>query len=116
MGQNQFYGSWQNMDNSAQFNRLHFEAMNTFRINRRHDHTKIANGQYTFTKDTIILSTFTKEHQAMLNNDKTNAILKPDTTKNRILIKGKYQIDGARLSIQTDSGKMMFKKIIRSGS
>jgi hypothetical protein len=99
MGQNQFYGSWQNMDKSAQFNRLHFEALQSFSINERCNNTKIADGQYTFTKDTVVLKVFTNS----------------DTTKSTILIKGKYQIDRTNLSIQTDSGKMMFKKIARPG-
>ncbi|WP_052495968.1 hypothetical protein [Pedobacter lusitanus] len=44
MGHNQFYGSWQNIDKAAQFNRLHFDALNTFRINERYS------GKITFKK------------------------------------------------------------------
>lgn len=116
MGQNQFYGSWQNIDSTATFNRLHFEAVNTFRINERSENKKIANGKYIFTKDTIVLKTFTKEYQRQLENDNTNAILNPDSTKSIILIKGKYIIDDTHLSIVTDSSKIMFKKVIRSAS
>ena len=113
MGINQFYGTWQNLDSTAKFNRLYFEAANTFKINEKCNNTKIADGKYTFTKDSITLKAFTKEYETILKNDKTNTILNPDTTKTIIFIKGKYQINGNELTVQSDTGKIMFKKIVR---
>ena len=110
MGINQFYGTWQNMDSSAPLSRLNFEAAHTFKVNGQFNHTKIAAGKYTFTKDSIILKAFTKEEQARLNSDKTN-VLNPDTTKMTILLKGKYQVNKNTLTIQTASHQIRYKRI-----
>lgn len=71
----------------------------------------MAGGNYTFTEDTVVLKSATKEHQAVLDDDSTNTTLHLDTTKMTTLIKGSYQINGSDLTIQTDTGKMMFKKV-----
>lgn len=111
MGKNQFYGTWQNMDSNAPFSRLSFEAASTFQINQLCNNIKVIGGKYTFTADNINLKVFTKEYQILLNNDKTNAILNPDTSKMVSLLKGKYQIDSKGLTIQTGHKKFSFKRI-----
>lgn len=111
MGKNQFYGTWNNIDTTADFKHFNFEVANTFKINGTHNLDQIANGQYSFTKDTITLKTFTKEYQNFLDNDKTNAILNPDTTKMIVLIKGKYQLNDNVLTIQNDTNKIVLKRI-----
>lgn len=111
MGKNQFYGTWNNIDTTADFKHFNFEVANTFKINGTHNLDQIANGQYSFTKDTITLKTFTKEYQNFLDNDKTNAILNPDTTKMIVPIKGKYQLNDNVLTIQNDTNKIVLKRI-----
>ena len=111
MGKNQFYGTWHNTDTTARFGNFNFEIANTFKINGKHNLNPIANGQYSFTNDTIILKTYTKEYQNFLDNDKTNAVLKPDTTKMITLIKGKYKLTEKELTIQNDSNKIVLKRI-----
>jgi len=111
MGQNQFYGTWQNTDSTAQYHRLNFEASKTFKVNASCDNAKIASGKYAFTEDTIKLKAFTKAYQKLLNNDRTNLILTADTTQMYVLIKGKYAINHNLLVIQTDSAKLSFKRI-----
>ena len=75
MGKNQFYGTWHNTDTTARFENFNFEVANTFKINGKHNLEPIANGQYSFTNDIIILKTYTKEYQNFLDNDKINLFL-----------------------------------------
>ncbi|MFM9989761.1 hypothetical protein [Flavobacterium sp.] len=111
MTKNQFYGTWQNTDTNSKFKNFNFEFANTFKINGVHNIDKIANGQYSFANDTLTLKTYTKEYEAFLNNDKTNAILSPDTTKMVTLIKGKYHFNKNVLTIQIDANKIELKKV-----
>jgi hypothetical protein len=111
MTKNQFYGTWQNTDTNSKFKNFNFEFANTFKINGVHNIDKIANGQYSFANDTLTLKTYTKEYEAFLNNDKTNAILSPDTTKMVNLIKGKYHFNKNVLTIQIDANKIELKKV-----
>lgn len=110
MEKNQFYGTWHNTDTTARFENFNFEVANTFKINGKHNLEPIANGQYSFTNDIIILKTYTKEYQNFLDNDKTNAVLKPDTTKMITLIKGKYKLTEKELTIQNDTNKIVLKR------
>lgn len=59
----------------------------------------------------ITLKTFTKEYQNFLENDKTNSILKPDTTKMITLIKGRYKLNEKQLTIENDTNKIVLKRI-----
>lgn len=111
MGKNQFYGTWQNKDTTANFKYFNFEVANTFKINGTHNIDKIANGTYSFTNDSLVLKTFTEEYQSVLDKDKSNAIINPDTTKMLILLKGKYVIRDNDLIIQTDTNNIIFKRI-----
>lgn len=113
MDKNQFYGTWQNKDNSSEFNRLNFEAMNTFKINTQCNSTKLAGGKYTFTKDIIILKAFAKKNQLAVINDETKDILEPDTTKMITLIEGKYKVLGNELVIEINKNKKISYKRIR---
>ena len=111
MDKNQFYGTWQNTDTKAKFENFNFEFANTFKINGKYNLDPIAKGQYSFTNDTIILKTYTKEYQTFLDKDKTDAVLSPDTTQMIILIKGKYRLTEKELTIQNDSNKIVLKRI-----
>jgi hypothetical protein len=111
MGKNKFYGTWYNTDSTASFKNFNFEVANTFKINGTNNLDQIANGQYSFTNDIITLKTFTKEYHKFLENDKTNAILKPDTTKMITLIKGRYKLNEKQLTIENDTNKIVLKRI-----
>lgn len=111
MAKNKFYGTWQNTDTTAKFKYFNFEFANTFKINGTHNIDKIANGQYSFTNGIVTLRTYTKEYQDFLNNDKTNKILSPDTTKMVILIKGNYEINEKKLTIQNYTNKIVLKRV-----
>lgn len=111
MGQNQFYGTWQNVDASSEYERLNFEAVSTFKINNECSNIALNEGVYTFTKDTIALKTFTKKYQTALNQDEGNAILNPDASQMDLLLKGKYQLNDKYLTIESGGKKMSFKRI-----
>ena len=111
MGKNQFYGTWQNTDTSARFKNFNFEVANIFKVNGNYNIAQIAKGQYSFTDDIITFTTFTKEYQTFLDNDKTNAVLNPDTSKMIAFLKGKYQINDKELIIQNDTSKIILKRI-----
>ncbi|MFH6991511.1 hypothetical protein [Flavobacterium sp. FlaQc-48] len=112
MGQNEFYGTWQNTTGNSEFERLNFEALSTFQVNKVCNNSKVNEGLYSFTKDSIFLRTFTKKYQDKLSNDKENSILNPDQSQMITLLKGKYQLDQKSLTIQTDKNqKIIFKRI-----
>ncbi len=111
MGKNEFYGTWQNTDTASNFKYFNFEVANTFKINGVHNIDRIDKGQYFFTDDTVALKTYTDAYQQFLNNDKSNAILEPDTTQMITLIKGAYEINDTALIIQSDTNKIVLKRI-----
>lgn len=111
MGKNKFYGTWQNIDNNSKLKHFNFEFANSFKINGNHNIDQIQTGQYTFTNDTITLKSYTKDYQTFLDNNKTNAILSPDTTKMITFLKGKYIINEKEFVIQNDTSKIIFKRV-----
>ncbi|MEA5461122.1 hypothetical protein VB796_18815 [Arcicella sp. LKC2W] len=112
METNKFYGTWQNVDNANQFNRVHFEIANTFKVNGLCNNPEMIKGTYTFTNDSIVLKSFDKKYQVILDSNKANDFLKRDTTKMATLLKGKYQINKSFLIIQiNESTNMRFKRI-----
>lgn len=90
MGKNEFYGAWENIDNSE---RLYFEAANTFQINKHCEHKSFVNGEYEIKNDSITLN----------SQDKG--------TKMHQYIKGKYQLKQNQMIITTKNGLLNFKKI-----
>ena len=52
MKEDEFYGTWENLQTKE---RLHFENMNNFQINKTDQAKSIVNGEYSFTKDSLIL-------------------------------------------------------------
>ena len=113
MGNNQFYGTWQNNDNFSGFDRLSFEAANSFSINNKCSNTKINEGMYTFTKDSIFLKSFTKDYKKKMKQYKINPFSKVDSNKKIIILKGKYTISKNLLDIQIEGNKKVSFKRIR---
>ena len=111
MGLTQFYGTWQNTNASAPFKRLYFEANNTFKVSEKFDNKIIANGEYSFTKDRILMLGYTNKYKMSPIRMISNSA--PDTIKKRLQLSGKYQITAIQLSIETDTGKMVFNKVVR---
>lgn len=110
MGKNEFFGTWQNSDSTAEYKYFNFEMANTFKINGYHNIDPVENGQYSFIKDSITFKTFTKAYEKILENDQTNQIISPDTTKMSTLLKGKYTLTEKELIIQNDSSKIILKR------
>lgn len=111
LGKNQFYGTWQNVDRNESLKNFNFEVAKTFKINGNNNIEKIANGEYSFTNDSIFFKTYTDEYEKFLNEDKTNAALHTDSTKMIIFLKGKYVLKGKTLTIENNKTKIVLKKI-----
>jgi len=111
MGLTQFYGTWQNTDPSAPFKRLYFEANNTFKITERSDNKIIANGNYSFTKDRILMQGYANRYK--MSHIRMIANSADDTTKKTLQLSGKYLLSAKQLSIETDTGRMIFDKVNR---
>jgi len=111
MGLTQFYGTWQNTNPSAPFKRLYFEANNTFKVSEKSDNKIIANGEYSYTKDRILMLGYTNKYKMSPIRMVANSA--PDTAKKRLQLSGKYLITATQLSIETDTGKMVFNKVVR---
>ena len=111
MGLTQFYGTWQNTNPAAPFKRLYFEANNTFKVSEKSDNKIIANGEYSYTKDRILMLGYTNKYK--MSPIRMIANSAPDTVKKRLQLSGKYLITATQLSIETDTGKMVFNKVVR---
>ncbi len=96
MGRNEFYGTWENVENAE---RLHFEAANTFQINKRHEFTSFANGEYIFTKDSITLKSSAESPSEINPKEKD------------IYLKGKYELTDNQLTIINENGHLKFRRI-----
>jgi len=88
MGQNEFYGTWENIET---FERIHFEAANSFQVVAKNESKNSAYGEYTYTTDSLTLQ---------------------DSPKKEAYLKGKYQLDTNTLVIITpESGTLTYKRI-----
>lgn len=94
MAKNQFSGTWENVENA---DRLYFEAANTFQINKQFANSSYVNGEYRFTKDSLILKRSGKEKKVVA-----------DSTH---LYSGKYQLKGNELMVISGGKNTIFKKI-----
>lgn len=112
MGQNQFYGTWENTNASSEFERLNFEALTTFSINQKCNNIKVNEGVYSFTKDSIFFKNLVKDDKKNLNYNEGNSIVNQNVANTVILLKGKYQIHDKYLTIITDGNKKLnFKRV-----
>ncbi|MEZ0006690.1 hypothetical protein ABH942_002067 [Flavobacterium sp. 28YEA47A] len=91
MGKNEFYGTWENVETAE---RLHFEAANTFQINKRNELENFVNGNYTFTKDSLTLI-----------GSKTTS------EKAENYLKGSYKLIENNLIITVKNNTLKFKRI-----
>lgn len=91
MSQDDFYGTWENLQTKE---RLHFEIMNNFQINKTDRLDSIVNGEYSFTKDSLTLKMNTNSQHK---------------TKN--YLKGKYILHKADLIITTKTDNLKFVRI-----
>ena len=92
MGKNEFYGTWENVETAE---RLHFEAANTFQINRKNEVKNFVSGEYTFSKDSLTLMAPTKT----------------ESEKTKKYLKGKYKLTGTDLIMTTENSTLKFKRI-----
>lgn len=92
MGRNKFYGTWENITTSE---RLHFEAANTFQVNRKNEINSFVDGDYSFTDDLITLKS--------TNQDKAE--------ESKIYLQGSYNLTEGQLKIRSKSGDSTFKRI-----
>lgn len=88
--EDKFYGTWENLKTKERF---HFESMSSFQINKLGESKSIANGEYSFTKDSLTLK----------SSDNLNK------TKN--YLKGKYRLSHSSLTIATQNGDLNFTRI-----
>lgn len=93
MGRNDFYGSW---ENSKTAERIHFEAANTFQLNKEPDFKPFIHGKYSFTPDTITLNTASEATDKDVKNT---------------FLQGKYKLDKNNLTIINASDTLHFKRI-----
>ncbi|NWL01717.1 hypothetical protein DM790_12880 [Flavobacterium collinsii] len=91
MSQDNFYGTWENLQTKE---RLHFENLNNFQMNKTDRLESIVNGEYSFTKDSLTLK----------SNDNSQ-----NKTKN--YLKGKYIIHQSDLTITTKTDNLKFRRI-----
>lgn len=91
MGKNDFYGTWENIKTGE---RLHFEAGNTFQINKQNNYQPFINGEYNFTKDSIMLD-----------------IPSVDGKKDKAFRHGKYTIDHKKLIITDNNETTEYRRI-----
>ena len=92
MGRNKFYGTWENTTTSE---RLHFEAANTFQINRKNEIDSFVDGDYTFTDDLITLK----------STDQNK------TEKSEIYVQGTYRLTKEQLYIKSKNQDLIYKRI-----
>lgn len=102
MGLNEFYGTW---ENTANGDRLYFEAGNSFQILQKNDLKKLNSGIYTFTKDSLKLQTVSDEEIFSDSKEKS------PTYKPIYYLKGKYKLSGKSLSISSQQINLNFKRI-----
>ncbi|MHC0446415.1 hypothetical protein ACWA1F_13475 [Flavobacterium sp. 3-218] len=87
MKEDKFYGTWENLQTKE---RLHFEDLNSFQINKTDQQKSIVNGEYSFTKDSLTL--------------------KSGDDNKKDYLKGKYKLHKADLIITTKTDNL---KLIR---
>ncbi|MGH1518493.1 hypothetical protein [Chryseobacterium sp. JK1] len=108
MGINQFYGTWKNIDKTSPIERISFQAANTFVVNKECNNVKINEGEYTFTKDSLVLKSTMEDHKEVSQNDTPNS----DDKKTHPFLKGKYTVDHNSLTIQAEGNKkVVFKRV-----
>lgn len=88
MGKNDFYGTWENLENN---DRLYFEAANTFQINKKNEFNSFVNGKYSFSKDSIKFNLSDK--------------------KSKMYLEGKYILEKNTLNILSKNDTLKFKRI-----
>lgn len=113
MPKDNFYGTWQNIDNSTELNRLNFEAANTFKINEPLNNKVVARGGYTFTKDTLSLNFLTNQESAILYRKVLDGSIQLHGEKMLKFFKGRYKVDKNILVIEIGERKKIFFKRIR---
>jgi hypothetical protein len=92
MGEDVFHGTWENLKTKE---RLHFEDLNSFQINKNGDFKNPVYGEYSFTKDSLTL--------------KTPDPSQKDKSKN--YLKGKYSFGKTDLTIITKTDRLQFTRI-----
>lgn len=92
MGKNEFYGTWENVQTGE---RLYFEAADTFQINKKNETDSFANGEYTFTKNSITLT-----RTAKTSVEKTESYME-----------GTYTLKDNDLTITSKNNTLKFRKI-----
>ncbi|KIA88097.1 hypothetical protein [Kaistella jeonii] len=102
MGLNEFYGTW---ENTANGDRLYFEAGNSFQILQKNEFKKSNSGIYSFTRDSLKLQTANDEEIFSDFKDKS------PTSKPIYYFKGKYKLTGKSLNITSDQVNLNFKRI-----
>ena len=104
MGQNQFYGTWENTVNG---DRLHFEAGESYQVLKKNETQNSSSGLYTFTMDSLKLE--------VVEDDKIFASKIIDSMANKsarhFYLKGRYQLDDKNLQINTVDEILKFKRI-----
>ncbi len=90
MSQDDFYGTWENLQTKE---RLHFEDLNHFQINKTDYLKSTIDGEYSFTKDSLTLKA----------TDKQN--------KTKEYLKGKYKLLKSNLVITTTTDNLKFIRI-----
>lgn len=103
MGMNEFYGSW---ENTANGDRLHFEAGNSFQIMKKNEVKRLSSGIYNFSKDSLKLQIVSDS--AIFSNANNNSSKK---SKPVYYLKGKYKLADQSLNITSDETVLNFKRI-----
>lgn len=102
MGQNKFYGTWENTVNA---DRLHFEAGDSFQLIRNNENKSFKSGIYTFTQDSLKLKIVADDK---IFAPKNSAL---DDSNFNYYLKGIYQLNDKNLRFQTEHDTLTFKRI-----
>ena len=102
MGMNEFYGTW---ENTANGDRLHFEAGNSFQIMKKNEVKRLSSGVYNFTRDSLKLQ-IVSDSEIFSNTNVSSPKSKPV-----YYLKGKYKLADQSLNITSDETVLNFKRI-----
>jgi hypothetical protein len=99
MGQNEFYGSWEPLDQEG-WSRIYFQEASTFSIRSNDNFNQLYSGKYELDRDnnTIVLNAFKEEYL-----DEDIDVLNPDSSKMTEFLKLNYVFSEDKLLFENDS-------------
>ncbi|MBD2769893.1 hypothetical protein IC235_18545 [Hymenobacter sp. BT664] len=106
MAQNQFYGTWQVQGREPAWNRLHFEAANTFSLYEPGQAKPSRQGFYRFN-DARHELTLQVEPPSSRPQRESNEVLYPDSTQLETFFTGRYELKPRQLRLRGANGQFL---------